>query len=284
MVAVTVNASDATIKADHDSVGANDEVAQRGQSGLKASNGGFDVKVAGNTTLIGGVITSTQQAIDNNANSFNTGATLTTTNIANQSELDAYSVNASISTGSGRTGGSFGLGEASANQSSVTESAISGIAGNQDARTGDADGPRPATAGIKPVFTEADAEKVNTSLSVQTGITAEFGKNAAKVVGDIAAYHIKPIADARAYEAIKNKQENGEALSLAEEFQLATLEQDGMTDALEQWAKNGVPATPRAWLVSAGRFNAINAIRRRARFEPLPDDTEQWLAAEDFNS
>src|SRR5215212_10890091 len=35
--------------------------------------------------------------------------------------------------------------------------------------------------------------------------------------------------------------------------------------ALEQWPKSGVPANPRAWLVSAGRFKAIDALRRRAR-------------------
>ena len=33
--------------------------------------------------------------------------------------------------------------------------------------------------------------------------------------------------------------------------------------ALEQWPREGVPANPRAWLVSAGRFKAIDAIRRR---------------------
>ena len=37
--------------------------------------------------------------------------------------------------------------------------------------------------------------------------------------------------------------------------------------ALEQWPKNGVPANPRAWLVSVGRFKAIDALRRRARFD-----------------
>ena len=47
MVVVNVNASEAKIKADHDSVGANDEAAQRGQSGLKAGDGGFDVRVGG---------------------------------------------------------------------------------------------------------------------------------------------------------------------------------------------------------------------------------------------
>src|SRR5258705_10321291 len=37
--------------------------------------------------------------------------------------------------------------------------------------------------------------------------------------------------------------------------------------ALEQWPSDGVPDNPGAWLVSAGRFKAIDAIRRRARFD-----------------
>ncbi|MDM0048774.1 RNA polymerase sigma factor [Variovorax sp. J22R115] len=46
---------------------------------------------------------------------------------------------------------------------------------------------------------------------------------------------------------------------------------DGFRAALEQWPTEGVPAHPRAWLVSAGRFKAIDAIRRRARFEAWDD-------------
>ena len=42
---------------------------------------------------------------------------------------------------------------------------------------------------------------------------------------------------------------------------------DAFRAALEQWPKEGVPANPRAWLVSAGRFKAIDAMRRRARFD-----------------
>ncbi|MCL4800904.1 MAG: RNA polymerase sigma factor, partial [Burkholderiales bacterium] len=41
--------------------------------------------------------------------------------------------------------------------------------------------------------------------------------------------------------------------------------------ALEQWPRDGVPANPRAWLVSAGRFKAIDALRRRARFVPMEE-------------
>jgi RNA polymerase sigma-70 factor (ECF subfamily) len=37
--------------------------------------------------------------------------------------------------------------------------------------------------------------------------------------------------------------------------------------ALEQWPRDGLPANPRAWLVSTGRFKAIDALRRRARFD-----------------
>jgi RNA polymerase sigma-70 factor (ECF subfamily) len=42
---------------------------------------------------------------------------------------------------------------------------------------------------------------------------------------------------------------------------------DAFTSAIEQWPKEGVPDNPRAWLVSAGRFKAIDTIRRRVRFD-----------------
>src|SRR6185437_4677303 len=42
---------------------------------------------------------------------------------------------------------------------------------------------------------------------------------------------------------------------------------DAFAAAVEQWPRDGLPANPRAWLVSAGRFKAIDAMRRRARFD-----------------
>jgi RNA polymerase sigma-70 factor (ECF subfamily) len=42
---------------------------------------------------------------------------------------------------------------------------------------------------------------------------------------------------------------------------------DAFASAVKQWPTEGVPANPRAWLVSAGRFKAIDAMRRRARFD-----------------
>ncbi len=64
---------------------------------------------------------------------------------------------------------------------------------------------------------------------------------------------------------------------------------DAFAAALRQWAKEGVPANPRAWLVSAGRFKAIDSIRRRARFdaslatlaEQLEGDADEEVAGDD---
>jgi len=50
--------------------------------------------------------------------------------------------------------------------------------------------------------------------------------------------------------------------------------------AVEQWPRDGAPGNPRAWLVSTGRFKAIDAIRRRARFDASQSDLADRLAAE----
>jgi len=56
---------------------------------------------------------------------------------------------------------------------------------------------------------------------------------------------------------------------------------DAFRAALEQWPREGVPANPRAWLVSAGRFKAIDGIRRDRRFTPLDDVAEAVEAIPD---
>lgn len=66
---------------------------------------------------------------------------------------------------------------------------------------------------------------------------------------------------------------------------------DAFRAALEQWPRDGVPSNPRAWLVSAGRFKAIDGLRRQKRFESLDKggrpaaeigviDTAAWADAE----
>lgn len=55
---------------------------------------------------------------------------------------------------------------------------------------------------------------------------------------------------------------------------------DAFIAAAEQWPREGIPANPRAWLVSAGRFKAIDTIRRRARFDASLLDIAETMHAE----
>ncbi|KIQ16729.1 RNA polymerase subunit sigma-24 [Variovorax paradoxus] len=56
---------------------------------------------------------------------------------------------------------------------------------------------------------------------------------------------------------------------------------DAFRSALEQWPRDGLPANPRAWLVSAGRFKSIDGIRRQARFTAWDDAAEHTAALAD---
>jgi RNA polymerase sigma-70 factor (ECF subfamily) len=47
--------------------------------------------------------------------------------------------------------------------------------------------------------------------------------------------------------------------------------------AVEQWARDGIPTNPRAWLVSAGRFKAIDTVRRRAKLDQILQDAALTL-------
>ncbi|NVZ70190.1 RNA polymerase sigma factor [Pseudomonas costantinii] len=53
--------------------------------------------------------------------------------------------------------------------------------------------------------------------------------------------------------------------------------------AVQRWPQDGVPDNPRAWLVSTGRFKAIDRLRRQARFTPLLQDQADALEAADWS-
>jgi RNA polymerase sigma-70 factor (ECF subfamily) len=55
---------------------------------------------------------------------------------------------------------------------------------------------------------------------------------------------------------------------------------DAFTAAVEQWQRDGVPHNPRAWLVSAGRFKAIDGMRRRVRFDASLAELAERLDAD----
>jgi RNA polymerase sigma-70 factor, ECF subfamily len=70
-------------------------------------------------------------------------------------------------------------------------------------------------------------------------------------------------------------------IRLLGDFELAEdAMQDAFVAAAEQWTRDGVPQNPRAYLISTGRFKAIDALRRRARFDPFDDKTSDHPAAQ----
>jgi filamentous hemagglutinin len=170
------------------------------QSGFKAGDGGFQVNVQGDTTLTGGAITSADKAVQDNRNSFVTGGELTLSDVENRAEYQAegYSVNLALAVAGAeartpeqqklapaapaKNEGSAGIGEDSGSASSTSQAAISGIAGNTEARTGDAE------SGIAPIF---DQNRVQKEIDAQIRITAEFGKQASKAIGDYATKQLE---------------------------------------------------------------------------------------------
>lgn len=62
-------------------------------------------------------------------------------------------------------------------------------------------------------------------------------------------------------------------IRLLHDFELAEdALQDAFAAAVEKWPADGLPANPRAWLVSTGRFKAIDKLRRRTRFDAATDE------------
>ncbi len=149
-------------------------------TGIQAGDGGFDVSVAGKTTLKGASIASTDAAVAAGRNKLSS-AELAMTDLQNRADYDAHVSSAGIGTGRNPQGtyvvqgNSAGLGSDSGHQASVTTSGVSGIAGNLAVRTGD------ASAGLANHF---DAERVAKEINAQVLITQEFSGQAYKVVGD----------------------------------------------------------------------------------------------------
>ncbi len=154
-----------------------DYTSVKEQSALRAGDNGFDITVAGNTNLKGGAITSTETAHASQRNQYSTGGTLSTEDLQNRAhyEASAYSVNiGSGFSAAGKlapSGTGAGIGKESDNASSMTRAAITGAAGDINARTGDKE------SGIAKIF---DVEKVQREINAQVQITQTFTQEAYK--------------------------------------------------------------------------------------------------------
>lgn len=192
----TVSANAAGAKADGVFISPNT------QAGIKAGDGGFGVKVAGNTNLTGAVIESTQAAIDNNKNSFSTGGKLAMVDLQNVSSSSGsgYSLGGSLSLGyttpsdpnptwePKRREGQQAIAPTAApgsgsysgnNQSSTTRSGISSIAGDQSVRTGDG-----SSAGT--LIKDWNTQSIIRNVQAQTQLTSEYNQRVGKAIGDYA--------------------------------------------------------------------------------------------------
>jgi len=83
---------------------------------------------------------------------------------------------------------------------------------------------------------------------------------------DDAAKHVRDRVDA-IYRS-ESRRVLATLIRLLGDFDLAEeAMQDAFVAAVEQWATQGIPANPRSWLISTGRFKAIDRLRKSARFE-----------------
>jgi filamentous hemagglutinin len=199
----SASASSAKVHADYASV--------TEQSGLKAGDGGFQIHVGGATNLRGGALTSSEAAVQSGANRFASAGGLTTEDLRNRDDYRASG--ASLSGGYGKAdgssgglqkftggmnGGAAGIGSASGHQSNTTASAISGVAGDTRART---DGKRDAA-----LTRNWDGSQLEREVQAQTQITAAFGQQASKAVGDYATQQYDRLKDNDPSEAEKWKE------------------------------------------------------------------------------
>ncbi len=172
------------------------------QSSIRAGDGGFRVQVAGDATLKGGAITSTQTAVEQGHNSFTTEGTLALTDIENRAQYKATAVSVSAGTGvntAGKltpTGSSIGLGKDGDSDASTTQAAISDIAGKKEARTGDKE------TGIAQIFNAGTVQK---DIDAQVQITQIFSAQAPKLVASYAGSQIKKFSEQARTETDPNR-------------------------------------------------------------------------------
>jgi hypothetical protein len=166
------------------------------QSGIRAGDEGFKINVTGNTDLKGGVIASTDKAVTENKNTFTTAA-LSTSDLQNKASYSGNAVGVSLGMGSdGKPTGSAGMGSESGNAISTTQAGISGIAGNANVRSTD------AQTGINKIF---DAASVQKNIDGQVTITKVFGEQASTAVGDYATKKQNELLNQAASESDQNK-------------------------------------------------------------------------------
>ena len=147
------------------------------QSGIRAGDGGFDVKVRGNTDLKGGVISSTQDAIDNNSNKFVT-RTLTQSDVQNHADYrgESFGVSGGVSSGGGdgKDPNATGAGKGPGGSNLITVASTSGAGMGTPVAA--------STSGSKDSVTRSGISGGSIVITDDAAQQAATGKSAAETV------------------------------------------------------------------------------------------------------
>jgi filamentous hemagglutinin len=207
---VSLNVSNAQVQGDYASV--------QQQSGLFAGDGGFNVTVTGNTSLVGGAITSSQAAIDAGKNNLSTG-TLNFSDIANRDVFKSSGYSVGVTLGGGnKPGFSGGMGSTGGSQASITTSGISQGSITITGSGADLSGldrsqltPEQAGATSSALNRAWNGAQLMADTQAQVAITAAALPRVAQEIGNLAAAKTQPIDDANRYQALKDRQAQGTA-------------------------------------------------------------------------
>ncbi len=130
---------------------------------------------------------------------------------------------------------------------------------------------------------ETMSEEAAAAMPQKADAATEEGTKRAREAGEKAAMRENAEAVRERVEGVyraEGRRVFATLVRLLGDFDLA---EEGLHDAfmaaLEQWPTDGIPANPRAWLVSAGRFKAIDRLRRRARFDAAVASMAEELGA-----
>ena len=149
------------------------------QSGIKAGDDGFQINVKGNTGLVGSVIESTDKAVHDGKNTLIT-ATLTSSDIHNQSKYDAQSIGIGFG---GKTGGDSSAGQSSDNGVHIAPPIAMNANGNNSSVT------RSGISGAAISITNTDKQKQLTGLDATTTVASikrdvATGKDTSGAIGN----------------------------------------------------------------------------------------------------
>ncbi len=164
----TVSVSDSQLRHEFASVGE--------QSGLRAEDGGFQIKAASGIKLVGAQITSTQAAVDQHLKVVN-APSIEYADVQNKLETKGQAYSVSVTLGTSGPGFSGGVGHIDDHDTSVSRAGISGFGGQDSARTGD------ASTSLQNDF---DASKAQAKLAAQVSITQTLSKEAPQAVANFA--------------------------------------------------------------------------------------------------